>query len=237
MRVLRLLPLAALILLPLALAVTGSLRDVSPAGLLRHDAALRGLVDGNPLLALAGFILLYAMVTAASLPIDTLLTLSGGYLFGTWLGGAATVLGATFGAVLVYAAVRTSLGGILRARLGRSSGRLRAMIAEVQAGAFGYMLALRLLPLAPFPMVNIAGALAGVPFRAYAVATFLGIMPATFIYSGFGAGLGEVVARGRIPDLSLLSHPQFLLPLLALGLLSLVTTRVRRFRSRLETKE
>lgn len=238
MRLVRRLPLLILILLPLTLLVTGAVNDLSLEALLRHDAALRGIIDRHAILALAGFVLLYATMTATSLPIDILLTLSGGYLSGTWWGGTATTVGATLGAVLVYAAIRTSIGDAPRDRSTRSGGRLAAMIAEVQTEAFGYMLALRLLPASsPVSDVNIAGALAGVPFRAYGVATFLGIMPATFIYSGFGAGLGEVVARDRTPDLSLLSHPQFLLPLLALGLLSLVTARVQRLRSLLETKE
>ena len=56
------------------------------------------------------------------------------------------------------------------------------------------------MPLAPFWLVNIAAALAHAPLRAYALATFLGIMPATFIYSGIGAGIGELIARGETPD-------------------------------------
>ena len=106
------------------------------------------------------------------------------------------------------------------------------MIDGVEAGAFGYILTLRLIPLAPFWLVNVAAALAGAPLRAYAVATLLGIMPATFIYSGIGAGIGSVVARGRTPNLGVIFEPRILLPLVALGLLSLATTLFQRFRAR-----
>ncbi len=75
--------------------------------------------------------------------------------------------------------------------------------------------------------LNVAAGAAHAPVRAYALATFLGIMPATFIFSGIGAGLGAVLARGGEPDLHAFAQPAVILPLAALGLLSLGTTLVR----------
>jgi uncharacterized membrane protein YdjX (TVP38/TMEM64 family) len=230
-RFLPLLVLAALIALLLATGVTGCL---NLATLHAQEAALRGFVGGHRLLALAAFVAFYVAVTAASLPGATVLTLAGGYLFGTWLGGGAAVVGATTGAVAVFFAVRTSLGAALREKAERSGGRLKAVIDGVQEGAFGYILTLRLIPLAPYGLVNVAAALAHAPLRAYALATFIGIMPATFIYSGIGAGLGGVIARGRAPDLGVIFEPRVLVPLVALGLLSLGMTLFRYFRVRAE---
>ena len=59
-------------------------------------------------------------------------------------------------------------------------------------------------------------------------------MPATFIYSAIGAGLGSVIARGQAPDLGVIFEPRVLIPLVALGLLSLATTLFQHFRSRPE---
>ena len=230
-RFLPLLILAALIAVLLATGVTGYL---NLATLHAHEAALRGFIGGHRLLALAAFVAVYMAVTAASLPGATVLTLAGGYLFGTWLGGGATVVGATLGAVAVFFAVSTSLGAALRDRAERSGGRLKAAIDGVREGAFGYILTLRLIPLAPFWLVNVAAALAHAPLRAYALATFIGIMPATIIYSGIGAGLGGVIARGQGPDLGVIFEPRVLIPLVALGLLSLTTTLFQHFRARRE---
>ena len=77
---------------------------------------------------------------------------------------------------------------------------------------------------------NVAAALADAPFRAYALATLFGIMPATFIFSSVGSGISEVLARGGTPDLNILREPYVLGPLVALGLLSLTTTVVQRLR-------
>ena len=228
----RYLPLLILIVAVVAVFASGVTRYLNLEALKANEAALRGFVAANLPLALIAFITVYALSTAVSLPGAVILTLAGGYLFGTWIGGVATVIGATLGAVLVFYAVRTSLGQTLRDRAEASGGRLKAVIDGVQAGAFGYILTLRLIPLAPFWLVNVAAALAHAPLRAYALATFLGIMPATFIYSGIGAGIGELLARGEAPDLGVIFAPKVLLPLVALGLLTLATTVFQRLRAR-----
>ena len=228
----RYLPLLVLVIAVVAVFASGVTRYLNLEALQTNEAALRGFVAANLPLALISFITVYAVSTAVSLPGAVILTLAGGYLFGTWIGGGATVIGATVGAILVFYAVRTSLGQALRDRAEASGGRLKAVIDGVQAGAFGYILTLRLIPLAPFWLVNVAAALAHAPLRAYALATFLGIMPATFIYSGIGAGIGELLARGETPDLGVIFSPKVLLPLVALGLLTLATTVFQRLRAR-----
>ena len=229
-RIGRFAPLALLIVAVIAVFASGMTRYLSLEALQANETALRGFIEDNLPLALLAFVAVYALATAVSLPGAVILTLAGGYLFGTWVGGSATVVGASVGAVLVFYAVRTSLGEALRARAEASGGTLKKVIDGVGQGAFGYILTLRLIPLAPFWLVNVAAALAHAPLRAYALATFLGIMPATFIYSGIGAGVGALVARGETPDLGVIFEPRVLLPLVALGLLSLGTTLYQRRR-------
>ena len=224
----RFLPLAVLIVAVIAIFASGVTQYLNLEALQANEAGLRGFIDENLILALLAFIAVYAIATAVSLPGATILTLAGGYLFGTWVGGSATVIGATIGAVAVFYAVRTSLGEALRAKAEASGGMLKKVIDGVGQGAFGYILTLRLIPLAPFWLVNVAAALAHAPLRAYALATFFGIMPATFIYSGIGAGIGALVARGEAPDLGVIFDPRVLVPLVALGLLSLGTTLYQR---------
>lgn len=226
------LPLLVLVAVVVAVFASGLTRYLNFEALQTHEAALRGFVSDNLFVALATFIAVYAVATAVSLPGGLILTLTGGYLFGPWVGGSATVVGATLGAVAVFYAVRTSLGAAMRRRAEASGGKLKAVIDGVEAGAFGYILTLRLVPLAPFWLVNIAAALAHAPLRAYALATFLGIMPATLIYSGIGAGIGELIARGEAPDAGVIFEPKILLPLVGLGLLSLGVTLYQRRRAK-----
>ncbi|MDP1631145.1 MAG: TVP38/TMEM64 family protein [Caulobacter sp.] len=220
-------PVIILVALVAALLLSGASRYLSLDSLQAHEALLRGLIADHLVLSLLLFIGVYALATAASLPGALILTLAGGFLFGTWVGGGATIVGATLGAMLVFYAVRTSFGHALREKAEAGGGRLKAMMDGIKDGAFGYILSLRLLPVAPFWLVNVAAGVAHAPVRAYLLATFFGIMPATFIYSGIGAGLGTVLAHGGKPNLGLIFEPTVLLPLVALGLLSLGTTIVR----------
>lgn len=224
----RFLPLLVLVLAIIAIFASGVGRYLSLDALQTHEAALRAFVDDNLILALVAFVAVYALATAVSFPGAVVLTLAGGYLFGTWVGGTATVIGATIGSILVFYVVQTSLGEALRAKAEADGGTLKKVIDGVRDGAFGYILTLRLIPVAPFWLVNVAAALANAPFKAYSLATLFGIMPATFIYSGIGAGIGAVIARGETPDLGVIFEPKVLLPLVALGLLSLGTTLYQR---------
>lgn len=224
-------PLLLLVVAVVAVFASGAGRYLSLEALRANESLLRGFVADNLALSLLIFVGVYAAATAVSIPGALFLTLAGGFLFGTWIGGSATVVGATVGAILVFAIVRTSLGAALRERAEASGGRLKAVMDGVRDGAFGYILTLRLIPLAPFWLVNVASALANAPLPAYALATLIGIMPATFIYSSVGAGIGQVLARGGEPNLKIIFEPYVLGPLVALGLLSLGTTLFQRLRS------
>lgn len=230
-QLIRYLPLLILLLALLGFVLSGGSRYLSLEALQENDAALRAYVAEHRLTALILFAAFYALVTAISIPGALVLTLAGGYLFGTLAGGLATVFGATTGAIVVFFAVRTSLGESLRRRAQASGGRLQAIMAGIAAGAFGYILTLRLIPLVPFWLVNVAAGLAHAPPGAYALATLLGIMPATFIYAGIGASIGKLIERGETLDLESVTSPEILWPLFALGLLSLAVTIYRQRRS------
>lgn len=223
-------PLLLLAALAAALLASGVGQQLSLEGLARNQARLAGFVAENRVAAVLLFIAAYALVVAASIPGALFMTLAGGLLFGVWLGGSATVIGATLGSLAVFYVVRSSLGTALRERAERSGGALKKVMDGFGQDAFAYVLTLRLIPVAPFWLVNAAAGLAHAPVRPYALATFLGIIPGTFIYSGIGAGLGRVLAEGGSPELGVIFEPQVLLPLVGLGLLSLGAALFQRRR-------
>ncbi len=151
---------------------------------------ITGLVADHFVLSVLGFALAYAAVTSLSLPVGSFLTILGGFLFGPLIGGTATVVGATIGALLIFFIVRTSLGETLAEKAGPFIEKLRDGFKE---NALSYMFFLRLAPVFPFWLVNIAPALLGVRTSTYLTGTFFGIMPATYTFSYIGAGLGSVI--------------------------------------------
>lgn len=205
-----------------ALFLTGYDKYLSLDALRANEAALRALVADNLWLALGIFVGVYFAIVCTYIPGASIMTLAGGFLFGTWLGAAATVVGATLGAIGAWWLIRTSLGEPLRQKAQKSGGLLKTLIDGFQGNAFSYVLSLRLIPAAPFWLVNAAAGLGSAPPRPYALATLLGIIPATVIYSSIGAGLGELFRRGETPNLKVILEPRFLWPLVGLAALSFV---------------
>lgn len=195
--------------------------------LAENRARLLAWTTTNAGLALAAYVLAYIAIVALSLPGGAVATLTGGFLFGTWLGGLAAVVGATVGATLLFLAARTALGETFRAKAGPG---LRKLEEGFKRDALSYLLVLRLIPAFPFFLVNLAPAFLGVSLRVYAIGTFLGILPATFVFASVGAGLGAVFDRGETPDLSIVLSPPVLLPLLALAALAMLPVLWRKFR-------
>jgi uncharacterized membrane protein YdjX (TVP38/TMEM64 family) len=98
--------------------------------------------------------------------------------------------------------------------------------------AFNYLLFLRLVPVFPFWVVNLVPALLGMRLIPFVVATGLGIIPATIVFSAFGAGLGNVFDAGKEVDLKSVLNPTLIAALFGLGLLALLPVVVKRIRER-----
>ena len=219
-----LLALAAAIALAFALGLDRYLRlEV----LQQNRALLLDLVAQRPVVVALGYLAIYVAAVALSLPGAVILTLAGGFLFGTAVASVLVVIGATLGACLVFLVARTALGDALRARAGPWLSRMEAGFAR---NAFSYLLVLRLVPLFPFWLVNLVPAFLGVPLGTFAAATLIGIVPGAVVYASVGAGLGAVFDAGGTPDLGLILQPRVLLPLLGLALLALVPVAYRRWK-------
>jgi len=222
----RFLPLVVLAAGLAAFFALGLDRYVTLDTLRDNRQALSAWVAENWALAAFIYVVAYIVMVAFSLPGALVATLTGGFLCGTLVGGTLTVFGATVGATAIFLAARTALGDTLRAKAGPKLRKLEEGFGE---NAFSYMLVLRLVPIFPFFLVNLAPAFLGVRLGTYVVATFIGIMPGTFVFASLGNGLGAVFDAGREPDLGLIFEPQIIGPILALALLALVPVVYRRF--------
>lgn len=197
-----------------------------------HRAALLEWQSANAALFAVGFVVTYAAIVAFSLPGAAVLSVAGGYLFGLWLGVVLNVTGATIGAVAIFWAARMGLGHSLAARLDQRDPRLKRARAALVQNAANVMLLMRLLPLVPFFVVNLLPALVGVRFWTYLWTTAVGIIPGAFVFTSVGVGLGEVLNRGETPDLSIMSEPYVIGPILGLAALSALPLVVKAMRRR-----
>ena len=206
-----------------------------------HLGKFAKIVERHRLLALLGYAAVYVSSVAVSFPGAILLTLIGGFGFGAIIGGFTAAVAATLGGLCAFLAARAlcrdwshKIGGF----------DLSSPIAGLRRDAAAYLIFLRLTPVFPFWLVNIAAAIAGVPPRTFLWTTFFGVMPGGFAFAAAGEALaGLLQSRAQAYqaclaagarycrmhlDLGAIIDSRLLLALAALGLLALLPVAIRR---------
>jgi uncharacterized membrane protein YdjX (TVP38/TMEM64 family) len=165
----------------------------------------------------------YTVSTALSLPGGLILSLATGFLFGRWVGTAIIVSSATLGATLVFLAARYLFADAARARMGGLAEKINKGFTE---DSLNYLLFLRLVPVFPFWLVNLAPAFTGIKLSTYVLGTAIGIVPGSFVFANLGQSLG------RIESLKGLLSKETLAALALLGLFALLPVVFRKVRGR-----
>lgn len=238
-------PLIALIAIMIVAYSLGWHKYLSIQNLAENKEYFSKFVRENWLNAVLAYAGIYALTTTLSLPVGSILTVIGGFLFGWLTAGLITIVSATIGATLVFTVAKSTLGEFLRQKAGPFVQKLTAGFND---DAFGYLMFLRLVPVFPFWLVNIAPALFGVKMRTFLITTFLGIIPGTFAIALLGSGLGSVIdqqqamydacvaqkgADACVFDISVgaLITPQLLAAFAALGVVALIPVAIKRWKA------
>jgi len=161
----------------------------------------------------AGFMLLYIVQTALSLPGAAILSLAAGAIFGTIMGTFYANISATIGATLAFLVTRYLLRDAVLRKFGP---QLEGINREMEIRGFNYLLSLRLVPVFPFFLINLAAGLTRLPLRTFILATIIGIIPGGFVYVNAGASLAS------ISSLSGIASPRVLGAFTLLGLFALL---------------
>jgi len=214
--------LAVFVLVIVAFFMLDGQRYLSLEAVKANRDALLAFAEAHFVLALAIAFFTYAGAVAFSLPGGLVLSLATGFIFGRWVGTVLVVLAATLGATLVFLAARYLFADAARRRMGALGEKISAGFAE---NAFHYLLFLRLVPLFPFFLVNLAPAFTRISLRTYVAGTFIGIIPGTFVYVNLGQTLG------RIDSLSGLVSTETIGAFVLLGLFALVPVFVKKLRA------
>lgn len=190
-----------------------------------YQKSLELFIGQNFILSVLIYAILYILLVGLSIPGATFMTLTGGFLFGQWIGTMATVIAATLGATILFVSAKMAAADILSRRTGSW---IKKMQQGFQNNAFSYLLTLRLIPLFPFVAINLAAAFFQIPLSTFFWGTFLGIIPGSFVYVSMGVALREVIQK---PDFTLntVLNPKILLAFIGLGVLALLPVLYKRF--------
>lgn len=167
-----------------------------------HRQALADFADAHILLASAIAFVAFTVIVALSLPGGLIMSLVCGFIFGRVLGTVLGVLATTAGATLLFLGARYLFADAARRRIGRLGARVDAGFA---ANAFHYVLFLRIAPVVPFFLANLALAFMSIPLRTYVVATFIGVIPGIFVYANLGQALGSIESLSGLLSLETLT--------------------------------
>lgn len=187
-------------------------------------ADAQGYAAAHPWTAILGFAAIYIGATALSIPGATLLTLFAGALFGLRTGSVVVAISATIGATLAMLSARYLFRDAVRAKFGE---RLKTIDAGIEREGGFYLFALRLAPVFPFFVINLAMGLTGIRTLTYAWVSLIGMLPATIVYVNAGRELGRLQSVGDILSLPLAIAftALALLPLLARKVLDALRAR------------
>jgi uncharacterized membrane protein YdjX (TVP38/TMEM64 family) len=147
------------------------------------------------------FMAIYIVQTALSLPGAAVLSLAAGAVFGAVMGTVYANLSATIGATLAFLATRYLLHDIVQRKFGE---RLEKLNRELEARGLNYLLFLRLVPVFPFFLINLAAGLTRLPLRTFIIGTMIGIIPGGFVYCNAGASLATITTLGEIASFRVL---------------------------------
>ena len=189
-----------------------------------QQQALNAQVAANPWLAAGMFFVVYVLVTALSLPGAALMTLVGGALFGLGWGFVLVSFASTLGATLAMLISRFLLQDWVQQRFGKKLDALNRGVE--QEGAF-YLFALRLVPVFPFFLINLAMGLTKLKASTFWWVSQLGMLPGTLVYVNAGRELGQLESLGGIASPGLLGAFVLLglFPLIARKLLDMIKAR------------
>ena len=179
------------------------------------------LVQRHYWIALLVFAISFIGLILTTLPVGTVFCLAGGYFFGLSVGAATALVSGTIGALRTFLLVRSAAADKFRSRY--DQGHLMQWVRVLERDATWYLILLRIIPIAPFFIVNAAAALTNIRAAHFTMATAVGLIPTTVLYATVGRGLDGIEDARERAGPALLLEPAIGLPLLGLGLILLLS--------------
>lgn len=193
------------------------------ADLKAQSVTLHAFVAKNYVLSVFLYILFYITIISLSLPAAMLTTVAGGYLFGIVPGAVYANIGATLGATVSFLTVRHLIGKYIQDRYKE---KLAGFNAAMKEDGILYLLAVHLIAVIPFFVINMLAGLTDIPLWTFMWTTSLGILPGSLVYTFAGRQLHTI---NSVHDIF---SPGVLTAFALLTLLSLLPIIIKRIRAR-----
>ena len=171
---------------------------------------IQNYISNNFLFSFFIFSLSYCFLIVCNFPIASLLSLIGGFLYGTWLGGMGIIIGGTAGSLIVFLVAKLFFHDYVAKKLLHKYLFIHQFF---QQNELELMFLIRLIPGIPFFAQNLILAGLGVNSLKFFLTTLVGLSPWAIIFASIGKGLEEIFIKDQDLSFSLIAKPEYLIPI------------------------
>ena len=178
--------------------------------LFRYLETIQNYISNNFLFSFLIFTFSYCFLIVCNFPIASLLSLIGGFLYGTWIGGIGIIIGGTLGSFIVFLLAKSFFHDYITKKLLHKYPFINQYF---QKNELELMFLIRLIPGIPFFAQNLILAGLGGKRVKFLFTTLLGLSPWAMIFASIGQGLEVIFIEGQALSFALIAKPEYLIPL------------------------
>tara|TARA_B100000676_G_scaffold187589_1_gene184472 strand:- start:260 stop:955 length:696 start_codon:yes stop_codon:yes gene_type:complete len=171
---------------------------------------IRDFISQNFLLSIFTFLTLYSFLILCNFPFASILSMINGFLFGTWIGGAISIVGGTLGAFGIFIIAKFFFLEFIKNKF---LNKYTYIENYFNKNDLELMILIRIIPAAPFFVQNLILAGLGAKNKKFFFTTLFGLAPWSFIFGSIGQGLDEIFINKTELNFSLIAQPEYLIPL------------------------
>ena len=156
-------------------------------------------------------------------------TLVIGFIFGKWLGTLILIFGNTLGGVLLYRLAKTFFSDLIEKKF---KTKFTKFIDFFNKNETIYFMCFRFIGGGgtPFPIQNILPVLFNMSAKNYIIATFLGILPTTFVTAALGSGIEKIIDQNEeLSFLPVIQSPEIYIPIVGFFIILIVALLLKKY--------
>ena len=171
---------------------------------------IQNYISRNYIFSISIFVFLYGFLILCNFPMASLLSMTSGFLFGTWIGGLIAIVGGTLGAFGIFIIAKYFFSDFINKNILNKYSYVENYFKK---NDLELMFLIRIVPAVPFFAQNLILAGLGAGNKNFFYTTLLGLAPWSFIFGSVGQGLEEIFVNQTDITFSLVAQPEYLIPI------------------------
>ena len=171
---------------------------------------IQNYISHHYIFSISIFMVLYGFLILCNFPMASLLSMTSGFLFGTWVGGLIALVGGTVGAFGIFIIAKYFFLDFIKKNI---LNKYPYIENYFKRNDLELMFLIRIIPAIPFFAQNLILAGLGANNKKFFLTTLIGLAPWSFIFGSVGQGLEEIFVNQTKISFSLVAQPEYLIPI------------------------